>query len=165
VAAALLRRPSWNTIVTLAEVNSAMGGDTQLFRLALEETKALDFTVMDGLDALPKTSNSQNALLLKNGCKRAGSVHSPCNVNMVPPTDATMVGATSYTGAAPMKLTSGKRTLNVGIEFDEGPLSCIEENFQTYLTPIFPWLLSVNQRGTLTDVPFMIEMDMVGNRS
>ena len=142
-----------------------MGGDRQVFRLALDASKAADLTVVDDPDELLKYSNSQNALLLKSGCKRAGSAHSPCTVNTVPPADATMVGATSYTGAAPMKLTFGKRALNVGIEFDEGPLSCVEENFQTYLTPIFPTLISLNKRGTLDDVPFTIEMGKAGNKS
>jgi hypothetical protein len=133
--------------------------------LALDASKAAALTVVDAPDALPKYSNSQNALLLKSGCKRAGSAHSPCTVNTVPPADATMVGATSYTGAAPMKLTSGKRALNVGIEFVEGPLSCVEVNLQTYRTPILTRLLSVNKRGVLDDVPFTTAIEMAGNKS
>jgi hypothetical protein len=64
-----------------------------------------------------------------------------------------------------MKLTFGKRALNVGIEFVQGPMSCVEENFQTYRTPIFPTLISLNKRGVLDDVPFTTEMEMAGNKS
>jgi hypothetical protein len=146
-------------MVTLAEVNSAMGGDRQVFSLALHTSKAAALTVVDAPDALLKNSNSQNALLLKSGCKRGGSAQAPCTVSTVPPADATLVGATLYKGAAPMKLTSGKRALNVGIEFVDGPLSCVDVNLQTYRTPILPRLLSVNKRGVLDDVPFTIEME------
>jgi hypothetical protein len=133
--------------------------------VALHESNASTLTVVDAPDALPKYSNSQNALLLNSGCKRGGSSHPPCTVSTVPPADATMVGATSYTGAAPMKLTSGKRALNVGIEFVDGPLSCVEVNLQTYRTPILTRLLSVNNRGVLDEVPFTTEIEMAGNKS
>ncbi len=145
-------------MVTLAEVNSGMGGVRQVFRLTFDVSKSADLTVLDAPNALLKYSNSQYALLLKNGGKRGGSAHSPCTANTVLPADATMVGATLYTGAAPMKLTSGKRALNVGIDFVDGPLSCVEVNLQTYRTPILPRLLSVNKRGVLDDVPFTTEM-------
>jgi hypothetical protein len=91
-------------MVRLAKVNSGMDGVRHVLVLASRESTAAECTVTDAAAVLPTNPNSHEALLLKNCRKRAGRAHSPCTVSNEPPADATMVGATPYTGALPMKL-------------------------------------------------------------